>query len=195
MASLSQSDGGKHRVAVILGSNIERESNIPAAARLLADAATVVGVSTVYETSAVGAHAQPGYFNAVVLLETELSPAELKDGLLSEIEQRLGRRRTADKFAPRTIDLDIVTYDDVSFDYIPADGRPRHLPDSDLLRYPHTAVPVAELLPETVHPETGETYRAIAERLLAESAQHGYSITPRPDVDLRALLKSNSPNH
>lgn len=49
----------QHRVAVILGSNIDREQNIPAAVRLLAEAATVIGVSTVYETSAVGSCNQP----------------------------------------------------------------------------------------------------------------------------------------
>lgn len=191
MTPQSYAESERHRVAVILGSNIDKEHNIPAAVRLLAEAATVIGVSTVYETSPVGAHGQPGYFNAIVLLETDLSPAELKDGLLADVEQRLGRRRTADKFAPRTIDLDIVTYDNESFDYIPADGRPRHLPDSDLLRYPHTAVPVAELLPDERHPETGETYHAIANRLLNEAGEHGYTISPRRDVDLKALLGGN----
>ncbi|HRN67799.1 MAG TPA: 2-amino-4-hydroxy-6-hydroxymethyldihydropteridine diphosphokinase [Promineifilum sp.] len=183
----------QHRVAVILGSNIDREQNIPAAVRLLAEAATVIDVSTVYETSAVGSCNQPGYFNAVVLLETALSPAELKDGLLADIEYRLGRRRTADKFAARTIDLDIVTYDDESFDYTPADGRPRHLPDRDLLLYPHIAVPLAELLPDERHPETGETFSTIAGRLLDEAAGHGYIIFPRPDVDLRSLLTGDGP--
>lgn len=191
MSHHDHSNDPPHRVAVILGSNIEREQNIPAAVRLLAGAAKVTGVSTVYETSAVGEHEQPGYFNAVVLLETELEPAELKDGLLSDVEQRLGRRRTADKFAPRTIDLDIVAYDDDAFDYTPKDGRPRHLPDSDLLRYPHTAVPMAELLPDARHPETGEMFRAIADRLLGEAARNGYLIVPRPDVDLQAILKSD----
>jgi len=188
----SFSPDDRHHVTVILGSNIDREHNIPAAVRLLAEGTTVLDISTVYETSAVGSHGQPGYFNAVVLLETALSPAELKDGLLADIEQHLGRRRTADKFAPRTIDLDIVTYDDGSSDYIPADGRPRHLPDSDLLRYPHIAVPVAELLPDQRHPETGETFGAIAGRLLDEAAGHGYTIFPRRDVDLRTLIEDNA---
>lgn len=188
MTHQSSTDSDRHRVVVILGSNIDKERNIPAAVRLVGEAATLVGASTVYETSPVGAHDQPGYFNAVVLIETVLSPAELKDGLLTDVEQQLGRRRTADKFAPRTIDLDIVIYDNESFDYIPADGRPRHLPDSDLLRYPHTAVPVAELLPDQRHPETGETYRTIADRLLDEADNNHYTIFPRPDVDLTALL-------
>lgn len=68
----SFSPGNRHHVTVILGSNIDREHNIPAAVRLLAEETTVLDVSTVYETSAVGSHGQPGYFNAVVLLETAL---------------------------------------------------------------------------------------------------------------------------
>lgn len=183
----------QHRVAVMLGSNIDREHNLPAAVRLLAEAANVIGVSTVYETPAAGPHKQPSYFNAVVLLETDLTPAALKDELLAQVERRLGRRRTADKYAPRTIDLDIVLYDDVAGDYIPADGRPRHIPDPDLLRYPHSAVPLAELLPAVEHPETGEPLRVIAARALAEASAGGAEpIRPRPDIDLQRVLDQAS---
>ncbi len=189
----------QHLVAVILGSNIDREHNLPAAVRLLSEATNVIGVSTVYETIAVGSHQQPNYFNAVVLLETELTPAELKDGLLTMVEQQLGRRRTADKYAPRTIDLDIVLYGDMDSDYIvvgdyiPADGRPHHIPDPDLLRYLHSAVPVAELLPELKHPETGESLHSIAARLLAKASAGGEEpIRPRPDIDLQQALDQAS---
>ena len=189
----------QHLVAVILGSNIDREHNLPAAVRLLSEATNVIGVSTVYETIAVGSHQQPNYFNAVVLLETELTPAELKDGLLTRVEQQLGRRRTADKYAPRTIDLDIVLYGDMDSDYIvvgdyiPSDGRPHHIPDPDLLRYLHSAVPVAELLPELKHPETGESLHSIAARLLAKASAGGEEpIRPRPDIDLQQVLDQAS---
>lgn len=183
----------KHRVAVILGSNIDREHNLPVAVRLLGQATNIVGLSTVYETTAAGPHKQPNYFNAVVLMETHWTPAELKDGLLTMVEQRLGRRRTDDKYAPRTIDLDIVLYDDMAGQYIPADGRPRHIPDPDLLRYPHSAVPVAELLPELNHPESGESLRSIADRLLAEASARGEEpIRPRPDIDLQRILDEAS---
>jgi 2-amino-4-hydroxy-6-hydroxymethyldihydropteridine diphosphokinase len=185
----------QHRVAVILGSNIDKERNLPAAVRLLGESARVAGVSTVYETMAVGEHAQPSYFNAVVLLETELSPAELKDGLLADVERQLGRRRTADKFAPRTIDLDIVLYDDEAFDYVPADGRPRHIPDPDLLRYAHSAVPIAELLPGVTHPATGETFQTIAARIVGQLATSGGDpIHPRPDFDLSHFVTERDGN-
>jgi len=174
-----------HHVVVLLGSNIDKERNLPAAVALLRAAATVAAVSPVYETAPVGSAGAPRFFNAAVVLLTTQTAAELKDGLLSDIEQALGRERTADRNAPRTIDLDIALYDDDIFDYTPADGRPRHIPEPDLLRFPHCLQPVADLLPGMLHPETGQPLGQLAERLLRDSsAAHGLTIWSRPDVNL-----------
>src|SRR5690606_20649108 len=178
-----------HRAVVILGSNIDKEQNLPAAVEMLAGLVGVINVSSVYETAPEGLLEQPHFFNAAVLLQTDLTPAQLKDGPLSEIERRLGRRRSADKNAPRTIDLDIVLFDDEVTTYTPADGRVRHLPDADLLRFAHCALPVADLLPNTLHPQTGESLRSIAARLLsAATIERGDAIRPRLDIDLRRSL-------
>ena len=174
-----------HRVVVLLGSNVDKERNLPAAVRLLAASATVAAVSPVYETAPVGAERSPRFFNAAVLLLTPQTAAELKDGLLSDIERQLRRERSADRNAPRTIDLDIALYDDAIFDYTPADGRPRHVPEPDLVRFPHSLQPVADLLPDLPHPETGERLGSLAERLRRDyAAAHGPTIWPRPDVPL-----------
>lgn len=180
-----------HRVALILGSNIAKERNLPAAARLLAAASEVVAVSTVYESAATERPDDPSFFNAAMLLLTPLSPAELKDGLLTEVERQLGRVRGGDRFAPRTIDLDIVLYDDTVLDYTPADGRARHIPEPDLLRYAHCALPVAELLPRMRHPETGEPLGELAARLMLRAGAHRPQA--RPDVDLRHALEDITP--
>lgn len=178
-----------HRVVITLGSNIDKERNLPAAVRLLAEAADVIAVSKVYETAAVGTRdEQSSYFNAAVLLETGLSPTELKDGLLSDIERRLDRRRSADKFAARTIDLDVTLFDREVFDYVPADGRPRHVPDPDLIRYAHIALPVADLLPDASHPETGDPLETIADRLRLTSNSIDNPVKPRPDIDLWQIV-------
>ncbi len=55
---------------------------------------------------------QPNFLNAAVLIETDLTAAELKEQVLQVIERELGRVRTADKNAPRTIDLDIALFGD-----------------------------------------------------------------------------------
>lgn len=174
-----------HRVVVSLGSNIDKEYNLPAAVRMLSGAATVASVSPVYETAPVGSEDQAHFFNAAVLILTTATAVELKNGLLSDIERALGRKRSTDRNAPRTIDLDITLYDAGVFDYTPADGRQRHVPEPDLLRFPHSLQPVADLLPDMPHPETGEPLGQMAERLLREyTAQHGHVIWPRPDVTL-----------
>lgn len=162
-----------NRAVVLLGSNINKEKNLPAAVRLLRQMAEVLAVSSVYETAAVGGGRpetdrgarQPNFFNAAVLVETPLGAADFKQHVLAQIEARLRRVRTADPNAPRTIDADLVLFNDQVFDL---DER-HHIPDPDLLRFAHAAGPVAELLPEMAHPETGEPLREIATRLLAVS--------------------------
>jgi len=166
------------RVFVAVGSNIDPEENLRAAvASLLADErVTVEGASPVYETVPVGRVDQPRFLNAAVLLRTPLSARELKDEVLLEIEESLGRVRTSDKNAPRTIDLDIVLF---NYDLVEVGGR--HIPDPDLLKYPHVAVPVADLAPYYVHPEAGDTLGEIASLLGREGMR------ARDDVDVASL--------
>ena len=178
-----------HHVVLLLGSNIDKQKMLPSAVRLLAEKETLLAVSFVYEAAAVGSPQYPNFFNAAVLIGTGKSAVALKDGPLLTIEQELGRRRTADRNAPRTIDLDIALYDNLIFDYTPADGQTRHIPEPDLLRYAHCAFPVADILPLMNHPETGETMRSIAERIARQMAVGtGPTIWKREDVDLRPLL-------
>lgn len=145
-----------HRVFVSLGSNIDPERHLKDAVRLLAERCRLLAVSPVYQTRPVGTVAQPDFHNAAALIESGLSAAALKTQVLAEIEQALHRVRTTDKNAPRTIDLDIVLFDSEILDL----GY-RHIPDPDLLTYPHLAVPVADLAPQFVHPETGQTLQEI----------------------------------
>jgi 2-amino-4-hydroxy-6-hydroxymethyldihydropteridine diphosphokinase len=147
-------------VFIALGSNIDSEYNIQEAIRLLALHTRLVSVSSVYETAPVGKTDQPNFLNAAALVETELTAAELKSRVLQSIERQLGRVRTYDKNAPRTIDLDITLYNDEILEL-----GSRHIPDPDLLRYPHIAVPMADLAPGLKHPETGQTLLEIAAQL------------------------------
>ncbi len=164
-----------NRVFISMGSNIDAEANLAAAVRRLEelDAIEVVATSRVYETAPVGTVDQPNFLNAALLIRTPLSAEDLQAGPLREVERGLGRVRTADKNAPRTIDLDIALY---NYDVLDVGGR--HVPDPDLLTRAHIAVPLADLAPYYVHPETGETLEEIAARLLAEG------IVPRADLDL-----------
>jgi dihydroneopterin aldolase/2-amino-4-hydroxy-6-hydroxymethyldihydropteridine diphosphokinase len=149
-------------VFVALGSNMDSEHNMRRAVEMLAARLSVLAVSRVYETAPVGRTDQPRFLNAAVLVETNMPPQELKTQVLEDIERKLGRVRTGDKNAPRTIDLDIVLYGDQVLDI----GQ-RHVPDPDILRYPHVAVPLADLAPQKRHPETSETLLHIAQDMPA----------------------------
>lgn len=154
-----------NEVYLILGSNIEKERNLPTAVSLLREMVNVIAVSSVYETVPVGLKDQANFWNTAVHMQTPLTATQLKQQVLSLIEQRLKRVRQADKNAPRTIDLDIVLFNEDVFEYDGGDGRSRHIPDPDLLKFAHVASPIAELAPEMLHPETAESLPSIAQRL------------------------------
>lgn len=104
-----------------------------------------------YQTTAVGS-AGPDFLNQAVYLPTPLDAAALKEQVLRPIENQLGRMRTNDKNAPRTIDLDIIIFD----------GQ---VTDNELWRRFYLAAPLAGLLPDLVNPQTGEILSETARRL------------------------------
>jgi 2-amino-4-hydroxy-6-hydroxymethyldihydropteridine diphosphokinase len=99
---------------VALGSNLgDRDAHLQAAVDGLR-AAGAVAVSAVYETAPVGGPAQPDYYNAVVLLDTQLSPAELL-ALAHRLEADAQRTRTQ-RWGPRTLDVDVISYGEIQSD-------------------------------------------------------------------------------
>jgi 2-amino-4-hydroxy-6-hydroxymethyldihydropteridine diphosphokinase len=176
-----------NQVVIALGSNIEKERNLPRAIALLREMCAVTAVSPIYETEPVGLLNQPNFWNAAVLIHTDLSASQIKQQLIGRIETQLKRVRQADKNAPRTIDADIVLFNDAVFAYDGGDGRSRPIPDPDLQKFPHVAVPVADLLPDLSHPETGERLRELADRLLDKVVkEYGRSpLTCLPDSQTR----------
>jgi len=152
-----------NRVFIALGSNINPAYHMREAVQRLRADCTVLAVSPIYETTPVGKTDQPNFLNAAALVETDLDAVAFKAQVLQRIEQELGRVRTEDKNAPRTIDLDIVLFNDQVLD---VEGR--HIPEPDILRYPHLAVPLADLAPYQCHPETEQTLEAIAAALASQ---------------------------
>jgi 2-amino-4-hydroxy-6-hydroxymethyldihydropteridine diphosphokinase len=167
-----------NRVFVSLGSNVDSEHNLREAVRRLASHCTLVAVSPVYETTPVGRTDQPNFLNAAALIETGLTAAALKTRVLQVIEQDLGRVRTGDKNAPRTIDLDISLFGEEVFEL---EGR--HIPDPEILKYPHIAVPLADLAPGQRHPETGQTLRSIADSLPTGALVRRADVVLSPEPD------------
>ena len=148
-----------------LGSNIEPEKNLPEALALLERHIPVADRSTVWETPPVGGTG-PNFLNAVVLVYSTMLPDPLRDELLRPVEAALGRVRSADPNAPRTIDLDILIYD----------GQ---VLEPEIWVQAYWSVPLAELVPDCVNPETSETVQQASRRLAQTIA-----IVPRRDVAL-----------
>ena len=148
---------------IAVGSNIEPEHNILAALAALQDTVRVVASSTFYRTEPIGRTDQPRFINGVWRIETPLSPQDVRQRLLRPIETRLGRLRTQDKFAPRTIDLDLVLYNDA----VLREGD-LTLPHPDLAR-PFVYFPAIELLSQAG--DLPDDLRARMKQLLPRSPQ------------------------
>ena len=157
----------KYPVYLLLGSNIQPEANLEAAIRLLRGQVELHSLSPVWETPAVGSNG-PNFLNLVAEIQTPMEIEALKLQVLRPIETRLGRVRTPDKNAPRTIDLDIIIYDKI-------------IMDPNIWRQAHIACPLASLLPDLVEPQTGIPLSRIAARL-----QQNVFIRLRADVIIMA---------
>lgn len=154
-------------VYVSLGSNIAPERNLRQAVRMLCAHNPLLAVSSVYRTPPQGFTQQADFLNMAVKLTTTLSPADFKARIIGDIERRLGRVRDPhNKNAPRTIDLDISLWDDAVLDY----GE-KHIPEPDTTRFAHVAVPLAEIAPDYIHPETGQTLAQIASQFDTSTMQ------------------------
>lgn len=126
-----------------VGSNIEPAANVPRALIALSELGLPVAASSpFYRTEAIGRPEQEPYANGVWKLSCTVGPHRLKR-LLRAIERRLGRLRTADRYAARPIDLDILIYDDLVVD----DGELR-IPDPHILERPFLGAGLVSLDPE-----------------------------------------------
>lgn len=146
-----------------LGANLgDRERTLRRALDLLAARAGVAvdAVSTFRETEPVGYLDQPRFLNGAARLETELTPRELLAALL-DVERQLGRDRSgprsAVRWGPRTVDLDLLLYDDLELD---EDGLT--VPHPRLHERGFVLEPLAELAPGLVVPGRGRVEDLLA---------------------------------
>ena len=94
---------------ISIGSNIQPEDNIKKMFEVLRKSVTIIKTSSFVQTQPIGIENQPMFTNGAVKIETRLSHPAL-NLLLKKIEDQLGRDRSAPKFGPRTIDLDIIIW-------------------------------------------------------------------------------------
>jgi len=167
---------------IFVGSNIDRDTNFVAGIQQLRALGRVIAVSPVYDTPALGDTPAPRYYNGAVLLDTELAPHALRNAL-REIEARMGRVRSADKNAPRQIDLDLVLYGEVTIN----DGE-LQIPDPLLFERGFMAIALAHISPDFVIPPDGPTLAELACQLRAQTGE--LTEVPAMSERVRALLDS-----
>jgi 2-amino-4-hydroxy-6-hydroxymethyldihydropteridine diphosphokinase len=175
-------DDPRARAFLAVGSNIQPESNVAAALELLAGTPgiTLAGISTFYRTPPLpgpGADpADPGpgqrtsppdFLNGVLEIRTELASQELQR-VLQEAEIGLGRLRTGDRFAPRTMDFDLLLYSPdrrshgaIGWAPVRPDGSSIH---PDVRSRSFVALPLFELAPDLELPPDGTPLRDVAGR-------------------------------
>ncbi|WP_198263890.1 2-amino-4-hydroxy-6-hydroxymethyldihydropteridine diphosphokinase [sulfur-oxidizing endosymbiont of Gigantopelta aegis] len=145
----------QHLVYVGIGSNIEQEKYIRLAVKYLqeyfsksvADKDCDLKLSPVYKTQAIGFEGDD-FFNLVASFNTTMSPIEVEK-TLKEIEHQNGRRRNQEKFSARTLDIDLLLYDD---EIIHQDGI--SVPRDEIEKYAFVLSPLADLSPDLIHPQT-----------------------------------------
>ncbi|MDF1780211.1 MAG: 2-amino-4-hydroxy-6-hydroxymethyldihydropteridine diphosphokinase [Alcanivoracaceae bacterium] len=142
------------QVFLSFGSNIDRENNIRGGLDALAKQFGQVRLSPVYESESVGFDGEP-FLNLVAEIHTRLSVGELAQ-LLRDIEADHGRRRGEKKFSSRTLDIDILTYDDLVGEH---DGV--SLPRDEILKHAFVLRPLADLAPQQLHPQLKKSYAAL----------------------------------
>lgn len=160
---MSQTDD-LHDVYLSLGSNIEnRKKNIEYAVQNINERiGTVVSMSSLYETDPVGFISDNMFFNIACHIKTKLTPLEVLEST-QVIERELGRRSKSvnEVYADRTIDIDILVYDDLIVEY-------PHL----LIPHPHmherdfVLIPLSEIAPLLIHPILNETISQLQSKLL-----------------------------
>ena len=143
-----------HLAYLNLGSNIQPESNLPKAVELLSAFGEILQISQVWESKPVGTTGNH-YLNACLKFKTALGQSELKKNVTRPIEDQLGRERGEDKFAPRSMDIDVILFDDEPV-------------NDDVWELAFVVMPLADIYPEYRETKSGESVLEIATRLRRE---------------------------
>ena len=141
------------RIYISLGSNIEPERYIKAALSELSYHFNNLLCSSVFESESVGFDGS-NFLNMVVAADTDLSIADVI-AVFKKIEQAHGRIPGAKKFSARSLDLDLLLYDDV------VTQAPIELPRAEVLTNAFVLWPLAEIAPKLQHPVVGQAYQSL----------------------------------
>jgi 2-amino-4-hydroxy-6-hydroxymethyldihydropteridine diphosphokinase len=139
------------RIYISLGSNIDRDQNTRAGIEALRQRFGELELSSVYESEAVGFEGD-AFYNMVIACEVD-EDVNSVNRALAEIEDAHGRDRSGPRFSSRTLDLDLLLYDDLVLD-----NNGLKLPREEILKNAFVLWPLAEIAPQRVHPVAGRSY-------------------------------------
>ena len=162
------------QVLVAIGGNIEPETRLARAARALRERFAGARFSAVYRNPAYGFEGAD-FYNAVAGFDTTLTADALLDELHA-IEALCGRSRHDAKWAPRAMDIDLLLYGE----RIEKTAR-YEVPRPDLLRRSYMLAPLAELVPDLHHPQSGR-----------RMADHWQELARTPHAHTRVALDLNA---
>jgi len=128
-----------------LGSNVNAKENIRAAIGELRARFETIALSPAYASTAVGFDGDD-FINLVARVETNMSPLELRQ-YLRDFEDRYGRQRDTPKFSDRSLDIDILLYDDLV-----VQSPVLEIPRAEIVSFAHVLKPLADLDPALIHP-------------------------------------------
>ena len=139
------------QVYISLGSNIERVANTRTGVAALRAHYGDLSLSSVYESESIS-FAGGSFYNMVIGLQTDEAPGRVVQ-VLKEIEEQHGRLRQSPKFSSRTLDLDLLLYDDQIINEAGV-----QIPRDEILKHAFVLWPLAEIAPQLKHPQQGQTY-------------------------------------
>ena len=144
------------RVFIGVGSNINPQINIEKALDLIMDSVDVTGISLFYKTKPLLDRKINDFLNGVWQIKTNFSPEELKFNILEKIEKNLHRKKNKDKYSSRIIDLDLLLFGNEVIR-----NEKIIIPDPDVYTRPFIYVPLYELDPDLIFPDTGKPIKEL----------------------------------
>lgn len=141
-------------IYISIGSNIDKKKHIISALSTLEQYFGHLTLSHIYETKSVGFEGDD-FYNLVAGFESD-QPIEQIAATLSSIENEHGRNRNQPKFSSRTLDLDLLLYDDLILK-----NDHMKIPRDEILKYAFVLAPLAEIAGNSIHPEKQVSYQQL----------------------------------
>jgi 2-amino-4-hydroxy-6-hydroxymethyldihydropteridine diphosphokinase len=150
-------------IYISLGSNIDREHNVSQGIKALSNVFGSLTLSSLFESKAIGFNGA-AFYNMVIGVDTDKDIDQVAN-VLRDIEFTYGRSLNAKKFSPRSLDLDLLLFDDLIIEH------PAQLPRAEITTNAFVLWPLSQIAPELKHPILKKSYRDLWQQYDKKSQQ------------------------